>query len=114
MAKKKRASKTVKRAAKDVDLDGLKSEIEQLRSDLGSLVEAVLEGGKDKAESADATLREELQERLESLRDSLAQARERGEEAVETAQHTIEERPFVSVLVAFGVGMVAAKLFSRR
>ncbi len=113
MAKKKRASKSVKRAAKDVDLDGLKSEIEQLRSDLGSLFEAVLKEGKEKADDADTTLREELQERLDALRDSIAHAKERGEHAVETAQQTIEERPIISVLVAFGIGVLTAKLISR-
>lgn len=113
MAKKKRTSKSVKGAAREIDLDGLKSEIEQLRSDLGSLFEAVLDAGGEKAEEAESTVREELTERLEQLRDSIAQAKERGEQAVESAQHTIEERPLISVLVAFGVGLLAGKFIGR-
>lgn len=114
MAKNERTSKSVKRAAKDIDLDGLKSEIEQLRSDLGSLFEAVLNAGEDKAEDATSSMREELHERWEALRDSIEHAKERGEQAVETAQHTIEERPLISVMVAFGVGLLTGKLIGRK
>ena len=113
MARKKRTSKSVKGAASDLDLDGLKSELEQLRSDLGSLFEAVLDAGEGKADDVQSSVREELSERLETLRDSIAEIRERGEQAVETAQSTIEERPLLSVVVAFGIGLLAGKFIGR-
>ena len=48
----------------------------------------------------------------EKLRQGLEQTREQGKRAVETVGYQIEERPLISLLVAFGAGLLVGMLFS--
>ena len=45
--------------------------------------------------------------------DATDEASRRGREGVAAVEHQIEERPFISVLVAFGIGLVIGKLINR-
>jgi ElaB/YqjD/DUF883 family membrane-anchored ribosome-binding protein len=45
--------------------------------------------------------------------DATNEASRRGREGVAAVEHQIEERPFISVLVAFGIGLVIGKLINR-
>ena len=45
--------------------------------------------------------------------DATNEASRRGREGVAAVEHQIEERPFLSLLVAFGIGLVIGKLINR-
>jgi ElaB/YqjD/DUF883 family membrane-anchored ribosome-binding protein len=44
--------------------------------------------------------------------DATNEASRRGREGAAAVEHRIEERPFISVLVAFGLGVVIGKLIT--
>lgn len=84
------------------DINQLKNDLAALRNDLAALSK---------------TLKDEATTRA---RRGYERAREAGEEAVEYArsgaravEHQIEERPLLSVLSAFGVGLLVGKLMDR-
>jgi ElaB/YqjD/DUF883 family membrane-anchored ribosome-binding protein len=82
------------------ELDKLKTDIEALRKDVASMAQSVKELGVQKGQEA-LTRAEELGER----------ARSRARYAEERFSDEIGERPFVSLLAAFGLGFIVAKLF---
>ncbi|WP_148864297.1 DUF883 family protein [Marinobacter fonticola] len=99
------------------DYRHVKEDLQLLRDDLAKLSRAVADGQKSNISS----LRDEI--RKES-RDALRHARERGDEALNRArdagskayhdvEHKIEERPFLSVVIMFLVGLVVGKLLDR-
>jgi ElaB/YqjD/DUF883 family membrane-anchored ribosome-binding protein len=45
--------------------------------------------------------------------DATDEASRRGREGVAAVEQQIEERPFISVLLAFGIGLVIGKLINR-
>jgi ElaB/YqjD/DUF883 family membrane-anchored ribosome-binding protein len=45
--------------------------------------------------------------------DATNQVSRRGRQGVAAVEQQIEERPFISVLVAFGIGLVIGKLINR-
>jgi len=96
------------------ELDSLRSDVSKLRSDLAGLAEALLKAGKHEAGAAREKLEEEVSKRLDSLREKAATVRDAGQTAIETIENQIEERPFISMLVAFAVGLVFGKLVDRR
>lgn len=87
----------------DKDLDALRAEMAQLRKDLASMAGTVK--GMASEVGADAYQR---------VRATADEARHRAERAAEDVSQTIEERPLMSVLVAFVVGLLLGALFGRR
>jgi ElaB/YqjD/DUF883 family membrane-anchored ribosome-binding protein len=96
------------------ELDSLKSDVAKLRSDLAGLAEALIKAGKHEAGAAKDRLEEEVGKRLDSLREKAGNARDAGANALESIGSHIEERPFVSMLVAFAIGLVFGKFADRR
>ena len=96
------------------EMETLRADLAKLRADFAGVTDALKEAGQKKAETA----REGLADLLKSLRDELGgvldQARDKGKRSVETVGHQIEERPLASLLTAFGVGFILAKLLDRR
>jgi ElaB/YqjD/DUF883 family membrane-anchored ribosome-binding protein len=45
--------------------------------------------------------------------DATNDASRRGREGAAAVEHQIEQRPFISILLAFGVGMVIGRLINR-
>lgn len=95
----------------------LKKEMEQLRTDLASLRADVAELAKvlknvgvNKAESVRHSVEDEINMYREALREKLDEARSRGYEAKEKVDDQIATHPYTSLLTAFGVGYVLAKL----
>jgi ElaB/YqjD/DUF883 family membrane-anchored ribosome-binding protein len=90
-------------AAVDEELTKLRKDMDQLRSDIGSLTEAFRELGVEKGREAMARARRagaSVRGDAEALRDR--------------ADREIEERPFTSVLMSFGIGFLVGMLLDRR
>jgi ElaB/YqjD/DUF883 family membrane-anchored ribosome-binding protein len=102
-------TKAESRAERDLksDVDAIRSDIDVLRKDLA----AVLDRIKDTAGSrAEAEVRA-LQRRINKIADDVQTS---GRESLRTIEERIEERPLVSLGMAFVVGLVLGRLFDRR
>lgn len=110
------------------DYDRVKNDLKTLQDDLAKLTRAVTEGQKAKVSNLRDEIRRESEEAYDDLRKrgdkAYSQAREAGEraygqardaggKAIQGAEHKIEERPFLTVLIAFVAGLLVSKLFDR-
>jgi ElaB/YqjD/DUF883 family membrane-anchored ribosome-binding protein len=88
-------------------LDDVKSDLASLKSDVAGLVASIAHGGKATA-----------MEGVERLTDSISSAAQRSKEGVAEAHSKlsscVSKRPLTSLLVAVGVGAIAARLLARR
>lgn len=98
------------------ELAQLKSDLAKLRSDVGDLAGAVKASGTDKARHVRDSLEDEINARRDELRDLIRQARAGGrrvvDDTVEGIEDTVGEHPMSSVLAAFGLGFIVAKLMA--
>ncbi|MEQ9619436.1 MAG: hypothetical protein RIG61_09715 [Deltaproteobacteria bacterium] len=88
------------------DIETLREDVTKLRSDLSQLGKNLVERGKNETDAARDKVLEELKYELQA-------ARHKGRETVESVESQIQEKPFVSLLIAFLVGLVLGKLFDR-
>ena len=99
------------------EFDTLKAGLDKLRKDIGSLVssfgDAATDEVKTRGQRARAAVGRATDRAGEVWDDATNQASRRGREGVAALEHQIEERPFISVLVAFGIGLVIGKLINR-
>ena len=89
------------------DLETLKDDVTKLRADLSQIAKSLLEKGKNERDSAKDRVLEELSYDLRSARD-------KSRETVGTVEHKIQEKPFMSLLIAFLIGLVLGKAFDRK
>lgn len=85
------------------DVDNLKHDFTQLRADVVSLFSHAFDVGK----SGVGAIETGAADAMENLKDRMASLRRRGE-------RKIEEHPFSSAMIAFGIGFLVAKLLHRR
>jgi ElaB/YqjD/DUF883 family membrane-anchored ribosome-binding protein len=89
------------------DLDAIKSDIDALRKDLVGVVDTV-KGTATKR--ADAEI-DALRKRLDKLATNVQTT---GREQLRAIEEQIEERPLVSLAMAFAIGLMLGRLFDRR
>ena len=98
------------------EFDTLKAGLDTLRKDISSLVssfgDAATDEVKTRGRRARAAVGRGTDRAGEVCDDATNEASRRGREGVAVKQQ-IEERPVISVLVAFGVGLVIGKLINR-
>jgi ElaB/YqjD/DUF883 family membrane-anchored ribosome-binding protein len=99
------------------ELDTLKAGLDTLRKEIGSLVGSFGSAATDEVETrgrrARAAVGRVTDRAGEVWDDATNEASRRGREGVAAVEHQIEERPFISLLVAFGIGLVIGKLINR-
>lgn len=93
-------------ALKD-DLATLREDISKLTADLRGLAGSAAGTARRAASEEGARLREEVE-------DALRSALGRGGKVVEDASAQIEQRPLLSVLVAFAIGFILGRILDRR
>jgi ElaB/YqjD/DUF883 family membrane-anchored ribosome-binding protein len=86
-----------------VEKSDLSSDVEALRADLARLKEDLRSMGGSLADQARGSAR--------SAKDA---ATAKWDDSVSAVHHQIEERPFTSVLVAFGVGLLVGKILDSK
>lgn len=89
------------------DVNVLKEDISRLKDDLASIAESLLERGKIETDAAKDRL-------TETLGDEFQSARAKGKEKVESIEDQIREKPLMSLLIAFVIGLFLGKLLDRR
>lgn len=84
------------------ETEAIKKDMEQLRRDLGTLTEAFKRSSQQRAQAG-----------VEHARERFDEVRQQAEGQAEQMGSHIKERPFTSVLTAFGVGLLIGKIISR-
>ena len=99
------------------EFDALKAGIDTLHKDIGSRVNSF--GGvttkeiKTRGRRARAAVGRVTDRAGGVWHDATNEATRRGREGVAAVEQQIEERPFISLLVAFGIGVLIGKLIDR-
>lgn len=100
--------------AKTADAGRLEADIEQLKADLQSLNESLRDLGRDSLAAA----RSEGAARLETLRqeadDLTRKLKAKGQNQFEALEAQVRERPLLTLLAAFGLGLIISRLLDRR
>ncbi len=92
------------------EVDALKNDIAQLRQDIAGLTAAVKDAAANKIDDTKSQARDKLNSVWENLESKLDAALGQGREGVRNVEQKIGEHPTGSVLTAFGVGFLIAKL----
>ena len=93
-----------------LDFDAVVEDLAALRRDVAALMSQMKSGALKGANGAAETLIGELCERASRLYEKVAA---QGERSVKSVGHQIEERPVVSLLLAFAAGFIASRLLNR-
>jgi ElaB/YqjD/DUF883 family membrane-anchored ribosome-binding protein len=96
------------------DLDLVKEDLARLRSDIADLTQKLLDMGKSEVGSARNRIETEARNLVRELRQTLDETGEQGRKTVESVERLLTERPLVSLLAAFGLGLLFGKLLERR
>lgn len=99
------------------EVDTLKADLDTLRKDISSLVssfgDAAIDEVKTGGRRARAAVGRVTDRAGEVWDDATNEASRRGREGIAAVEQQIEERPFISLLMAFGIGLVIGKLSNR-
>jgi ElaB/YqjD/DUF883 family membrane-anchored ribosome-binding protein len=93
-----------------VDFDAIVRDLAALRQDFTDLMSKMKSGALKDANGAAENILAQLGDRASHLYDSVTA---QGERSVKAVGRQVEERPVVSLLVAFGVGFIASRLLMR-
>jgi ElaB/YqjD/DUF883 family membrane-anchored ribosome-binding protein len=88
------------------DLAAIAEDVAKLRRDLATLMTHVKEGGADIAQDT-------LEKISKEARDIYRAVAAEGEHSLKAMSKRVEEQPIASILIAFGIGLIAGKLLSR-
>jgi len=92
------------------DLEVLKKSFAQLRTDLTSIVSNALGVGKSGAH----LVKEQAAEAVDGVKNKLHSIKDKGVHSAEAIENKIADHPITSILVAFGVGFMLARMFNRK
>jgi ElaB/YqjD/DUF883 family membrane-anchored ribosome-binding protein len=99
------------------EFDALKAGVDNLRNEISSLVGSLGDAATDEIRTrgrrARAAVGRVTDRAGKVWDDATNDASRRGREGAAAVEHQIEQRPFISILLAFGVGMVIGKLINR-
>lgn len=95
------------------EFDTLRADINKIRDDLATLTKHVREAAEEQFSAAESTAREYAREAGERAGAAAAKGRARAAQSAQAVENQIEEHPFTSIAVAFGIGLLIGKLMSR-
>ena len=93
-----------------VDFDAIVRDLAALRQDFTDLMSQMKSGALKGANDATENILGQLGDRASHVYDSVTA---QGERSVKAVGRQIEERPVMSLLIAFGVGFIASRLLIR-
>ena len=93
------------------EMDALKADIAQLREDIAGLTNAVRGVASEKVADAKAQAEERIHGTWEDIEQRFEDFLNQGKATYNKAEHKVGEHPVGSVLTAFGLGFIIAKLF---
>lgn len=95
------------------DLDKLKDDIAALRADLSSLTRSMKAMGSSTVEGMQALGAEKLDELRSEIERASSEVHRKGKASVAEVERAVQERPLMSLLAAFGAGMLITRLMDR-
>jgi ElaB/YqjD/DUF883 family membrane-anchored ribosome-binding protein len=95
------------------ELEQLKSEIANLRADLGAIGESVKRMSTEAVGATQAKVRSAAQDALDEFQSKLNEAKSQSQKAIQNLEREVTENPLTSLAVAFGVGFVLSKILDR-
>jgi len=95
------------------EIDALKADLANLRSDISDLTGAVRDMGYSKADEWRSAFEDEVNERREDVRRAMGAAQDRGRRAEDEFERRVGEHPWGSLLAALGVGFLLATFMGR-
>jgi len=95
------------------ELDALKADIAHLREEIASLAAGVKKSDGTHAEQSNAADHQEGPGVWEDLLHKFDSSRVQGEKVVKDLAAEVEQHPLVSIMAAFGLGYIIAKLWYR-
>lgn len=97
------------------ELAAVKADLKQLKTDMAALVAALKDSGTQRASSVEATTLEAVHEAISSLNRRFetfkSKAGAQAQDVLDEAEQTVTRHPLATVVAAFGIGFVLAKLF---
>ena len=93
-----------------VDFDAIIRDVAALRQDFADLMSQMKSGAFKGANEAAENILGQLGDKANHLYDNVSA---QGQRSVKAIGRQVEERPIVSLLIAFGVGFVASRLLTR-
>ena len=103
-------AKARRRVEAPASFDTIADDLATLKRDFARLMEQMKTGAVDGTSETAQNLMSQLNERASELYESMS---DQGERSVKAISRHVEEQPITSLLVAFGVGMIAGHLLSR-
>lgn len=102
-------TKTESRIERDLksDIDSIRSDLDVLRKDIGTVLDRIKGTASNRAETEIRA----MQQRIGRIADEVQAS---GRDSLRAIEERIEERPLVSLAMAFAVGLVLGRLFDRR
>lgn len=92
------------------EMDALKADIAKLREDIGGLTDAVKGVASEKVGDAKQQAEERIRGTWEDIEQRFEELLDEGKARFNKAEHKVGEHPVGSVLTAFGIGFIIAKL----
>ena len=89
------------------DLDSIRSDIDTLRKDFAAVLDRIKGTATNRAEAEIQALQKRINRVVDDVQAS-------GREGIRAVEEQIEERPLVSLALAFAVGLVIGRLLDRR
>jgi len=106
------ATESAHSAASD-ETAAIRADLQRLREDLGKLAETVTRVAESEAAHASERLKAAGGRVLSEAERRAAQLRDGAAAGATAAGRQVEEHPFASIAVAFGVGMLVSRLLQR-
>lgn len=95
------------------DLSKVKDDIEKLREDLSTLTTHLKAMGGSALEDVQSLGAEKLDELRAELERASGKVKAKGEMSIAELERNVQERPLLSLLAAFGAGMLITRLMDR-
>ncbi len=96
------------------EAETLKKDIEELRGSIEKLSKDVSSIGQSMAKDIKARAGETAENVRDGAKATVRQIGEKGKQGAEAVENTVRERPFQSLLVAFGAGLLISQLIRKR
>ena len=100
-------------ASKPADLDTLKADLADLRAEVGKLADHLSEAVRGKVEEGKGRARGKVKEARAEAERMASDVYEQHREQLDAVAEQVRDRPITSMLAAFGLGLLVARLLGR-
>ncbi|MEO3433449.1 hypothetical protein [Inquilinus sp. CAU 1745] len=97
----------------ETEFDTFKADIDKLRLDISNLSKALGDTARSEVNTQAGRAKGAARDAADRLDEATLRARLKAREGATAIENQIEERPFTSVMVAFGIGLLLGKVMDR-